>query len=145
MCVVNRISAEPPTHLECAEFSVKACPFLTKPHMVRRENDLPEGLTDGPGFMIRRNPGCVAIWVTRRYALQQTGEGVLFKVSDPETVTWWREGRAATRAEAIESLETGLPALMAPAEAEGPDSVALLKRLVAKAMAYFPTKREATR
>src|SRR5437764_29347 len=31
MCAVNRVSSEPPSHRECAEFSVRACPFLTKP------------------------------------------------------------------------------------------------------------------
>src|SRR5262245_13722710 len=31
MCAVNRISAEPPSHLECATFAATACPFLTHP------------------------------------------------------------------------------------------------------------------
>jgi hypothetical protein len=47
MCSVNRLSAEPPAHIACARYSVRACPFLTKPHMVRRENDLPEGIVAG--------------------------------------------------------------------------------------------------
>src|SRR5262245_54991717 len=41
MCTVNRVTVEPPCHLDCAEFSVRACPFLSKPQMTRRENDLP--------------------------------------------------------------------------------------------------------
>ena len=28
MCAINRISAEPPSHRECAEWSARACPFL---------------------------------------------------------------------------------------------------------------------
>src|SRR5687768_6618400 len=39
MCGVNRISSEPPSHYQCARFSAEACPFLARPHMVRREND----------------------------------------------------------------------------------------------------------
>src|SRR5262245_2742625 len=31
MCAVNRISAEPPSHRECASFSARGCPFLTRP------------------------------------------------------------------------------------------------------------------
>src|SRR6267154_1896953 len=37
MCMVNRTSAEPPSHRDCAEFSVRNCPFLTTPDMHRRE------------------------------------------------------------------------------------------------------------
>src|SRR4051812_13673711 len=33
MCAVNRISSEPPSHLECAQFSAMACPFLVRPKM----------------------------------------------------------------------------------------------------------------
>jgi hypothetical protein len=32
MCAVNRVSAEPPSHVRCAEWSARACPFLTRPH-----------------------------------------------------------------------------------------------------------------
>src|SRR5215467_3774641 len=30
MCTLNRVSAEPPSHRDCAEFAAKACPFLTQ-------------------------------------------------------------------------------------------------------------------
>jgi len=43
MCGINRTSAEPPCHLICAQWSARNCPFLSKPQMTRRENDLPEG------------------------------------------------------------------------------------------------------
>jgi hypothetical protein len=33
MCAVNRNIAEPPSHLSCAEYSVRACPFLSNPRM----------------------------------------------------------------------------------------------------------------
>src|SRR5262245_17927108 len=39
MCAVNRTSAEPPSHRECAEYAVRACPFLTRPRMRRNEKD----------------------------------------------------------------------------------------------------------
>src|SRR5438046_1182517 len=46
MCGINRTSAEPPCHLECARYSAKNCPFLSKPHMTRRENGLRDGAWD---------------------------------------------------------------------------------------------------
>src|ERR1041385_2432550 len=28
MCAINRVTSEPPSHRECAEWSARACPFL---------------------------------------------------------------------------------------------------------------------
>src|SRR4029077_1545800 len=64
MCVINRVSAEPPSHPECAAYSVLACPFLSRPGMVRRENDLPEEAAK-TGLMIMRNPGASCVWTTK--------------------------------------------------------------------------------
>jgi hypothetical protein len=148
MCSINHVSSEPPSHVECAEFSVRACPFLSKPHMRRRENDLPEH-TDAAGFMIERNPGCCLVWVTRVYQAFRAlgpagGVGILFDIcgvgsDQPESVSWWAEGRPATRAEVEASIATGLPQLRALAEAEGPDAVAELDRRVVAARTLLPT------
>src|SRR5690606_32990139 len=43
MCVVNRVSAEPPAHRECAEYAAQACPFLSQPRMRRNERNMPAG------------------------------------------------------------------------------------------------------
>ena len=116
MCTITRTSAEPPSHLECAEWSVKACPFLTKPQMKRRTDDrmAPMSEANAPGIPITRNPGVSAVWVTTRYTLFPDDHGrPLIEVGDPADVTWWREGRAATREECLESIESGLPLLYA--------------------------------
>lgn len=114
MCAVSRTTAEPPSHLECAEWSVKACPFLSRPHMVRREDEVTERTAGNvAGVMFERNPGVTAIWTTFTFGLFPDGKGkMLIGVGDPVSVSWWREGRAATRAEVMESLETGLQALI---------------------------------
>lgn len=110
MCAVNRVSSEPASHVECAEFAVKACPFLTKPRMRRSPKE------DGPpvpGIMIERNPGVCLIWITRKYKPFRTKTGLLVEVGDPiRTPTAWREGREATTDELIESIKTGLPELL---------------------------------
>src|SRR5262245_10337978 len=40
MCAINRVSSEPPSHVECAEWSARNCPFLSRPHARRREDDV---------------------------------------------------------------------------------------------------------
>lgn len=114
MCAVNRISAEPPAHRDCAEYAVQACPFLTHPHMRRRENGLPEDVREPDGIMHRRNPGVSLIWTTRTWA-KQPGKW-LFTFDDPTEVTWWAEGRPATNDEAHTGLVTGLQQLQQEAD-----------------------------
>lgn len=112
MCAVNRISAEPPSHRECAEWSARACPFLTRPHMRRREAGLPEDRLAPAGKMIERNPGATLVWITKKYALKPDGRGgVLFSFGDPQETLWFAEGREATRDEIMESINSGLPIL----------------------------------
>ena len=113
MCCVNRISGDPPSHLECALWSVKGCPFLTKPQMVRREDELVNRHRPNVGgIMIERNPGVMLIWVTKKYTLASDGRGRhLFSLGEPDSLSWWSEGRRATREEVMRSIDTGLPLL----------------------------------
>lgn len=133
MCCVNRMSAEPPSHRDCAEYGVKACPFLSKPKMRRNEVNQIEGGRPMPGIAIQRNPGATALWVTRNYDLMRVEHGVLFRMGDPEKVAWYAEGRSATKAEVMHSVQTGLPLLEEAANKEGPEAIAEL----AKAMIAF--------
>lgn len=114
MCTVNRIAADPATHPDCADWSVRGCPFLTKPKMVRREDELTESQKHNvAGIMIERNPGVMAIWTTKSFKVVRDPVGKpLLSLGDPESVTWWREGRPATRAEVVEGMATGLPTLL---------------------------------
>lgn len=136
MCVVNWISAEPPSHLECAQYSAQACPFLTRPHMVRRDSSLPEGIVKPAGHMVTRNPGVTALWETRYDGIDVLVEdrGYLFRfVAEPKRLRLYAEGRLATSDEIRRSLETGLPALESAACEEGLFAVAMLTRAVARA------------
>ena len=137
MCGVNRISSEPPSHLACARFAVVACPFLSRPMAKRRDvGDLPHARP--PGVMIERNPGVSLIWVTRSYRLAREGRAALFKMGPPGSVSWWCEGRLATRAEVVESIRTGLPSLTEIAAEEGPEALAMLQRMVDRAKKLLP-------
>lgn len=138
MCAVNRISSEPPSHVSCAEFSARACPFLSKPSAKRREGGMPEEATPPPGVAIMRNPGVALVWVTDSYEIRRVGDGVLLKIGNPRGVLWFCEARQATRVEVLKGIETGLPQLMDSAKLQGPDAVAALERALERAMKLVP-------
>ncbi len=138
MCVVNRVTSEPPNHRECAEYSVKACPFLNSPKRRRRENDLPEDARSMPGVMLKRNPGVTALWTVKTYGVFQEGDGFLFDVGAPIDVQWWTCGRAATRDEVVASIDMGMSALRELAAAEGPAAIAKLRAMCCDAVNHLP-------
>jgi hypothetical protein len=139
MCATNRISAEPPSHVECAIFSATACPFLTKPKAVRREANLPDAVVFS-ATGLERNPGVTLVWATRHYKPFRAGRELLFEIGDPIETRWYREGRTATREEVLESVNSGLPLLREIADTEK-DPVAAnqdLDRRVEAAEQYYP-------
>lgn len=136
MCAINRVSAEPPSHAECADWSARACPFLSRPHARRRPTGY-EDLAASPGTMIERNPGVTMVWHARDYRLQAVENGRLFRIGDPAKIATYCEGRPATHAEVMESIDSGYPKLLEAAEAEGPDAVAALGQMRARAIALL--------
>lgn len=116
MCAINRISAEPPSHVECAEWSARNCPFLSRPHAKRREDDtinVAACAAAVAGHMIPRNPGVSLVWKCGRYTIFNDGAGKpLIEVGDlTQKPTWWAEGRPATRVEILDSITSGFPLL----------------------------------
>jgi hypothetical protein len=109
MCGVNRTSAEPPCHRECAIASAKRCPFLSHPGRIRDEDNLPAGMVAGVG--IKRNPGVTMLWTSAYETWRPPGGGLLFEMGEPSEVLWLRMGRPATRAEVWASVESGEPLL----------------------------------
>jgi hypothetical protein len=146
MCAVNRISSEPPSHRECATYAARNCPFLTKPQMTRRTDETLEAMrTPAPGIMIERNPGVTLLWYTRRHLLltvkNQPGaaDGVLIQLGRPFKWEWYCRGRHATRRQAMESMESGIPILRQQAEAhDGPEGVAFLEYQITQAYRLLP-------
>jgi hypothetical protein len=142
MCGINRTSAEPPCHHDCAVWSIRACPFLSQPKRIRDERDMPEGhFVTGVG--ITRNPGVSMLWHTKGYKTYRPDAlrvGVLFELGEPLVVEWWREGRLATRAEVMESIGTGLPILLNEAAKEGAVACMELGRMVERFMHVVPAE-----
>jgi hypothetical protein len=142
MCAVNRVSAEPPAHAVCARFAVTACPFLSRP-LAKRAHHPTATYRQPPGLMLERNPGVVLIWETSTYRVERQPEGgMLFRIGSPSRTSWWCEGREATRAEIVESLRTGLPALVRVAQQNGPEAIAHLQALVERTVKLVPVERE---
>ncbi|MEX3635998.1 hypothetical protein [Paraburkholderia sp. BR14320] len=119
MCTINRASAEPPSHLDCATFAATTCPFLVLPKAVRRDAKLPEERADPAGVFVKHNPGVCAIWITKDYGVRRVDDGVLFNMGEPSEVLWYTQGRRASRAEVMTAIEAGLPLLREIAQAEG--------------------------
>ncbi len=130
MCAVNRLNSEPPQHLECSLYAAMACPFLTRPQAKRREANMIEETHEPAGVMIKRNPGAVCVWATLSHRPFRQGRGLLFDLGPPHSMQWFVEGRAGTREEVEESIRTGVPTLIAAAQADGPKAVADVLRAV---------------
>lgn len=140
MCGINRTSAEPPSHKDCAQWSARNCPFLSKPQMTRREGEmLGGGIGETPaGVMIKRNPGVTLLWTTKSYQLFGDGnDGVLIRIGAPEGIEWWALGKPATRAQVEESVRSGLPNLERMAELE-PGAMDDLRKKTASLETLYP-------
>jgi hypothetical protein len=142
MCTVNLVTPEPPSHLDCAVWSAQNCAFLATPNMTRRDRHMPEGTVNPAGIMIRRNPGASVVWVTsyRAWKAHREGRGYLFRLGPARRALWFAEGREATRAEVLASINSGLPLLREMAEEDGPEAVAELERMHAAALVYLPAE-----
>jgi hypothetical protein len=133
MCMVNRNISEPPSHLSCIEYAVKACPFLTQPKMRRNEKDKPGGHI--AGISLEDNPGLTVVWTTFSYKpFKPRGGGVLFEIGDPEHVEYYTEGRKATQEETLAVLEERIPKLYEQATKDGPEAIAELDGMYARAI-----------
>jgi hypothetical protein len=138
MCAVNTVTSEPPCHLECAEFSAMACPFLTRPRMRRNDKDLPTAIADAPGVSIDRNPGVTCVWVCKSYRPFDAGNGWLIRLGAPTAVKWFAEGKRATREQVLASIASGYPLLLGLAKQEGRSAVIALEAQRERALKLLP-------
>lgn len=143
MCAVNRISSEPPAHHDCAIYSATVCPFLSNPAMRRRPVEGVDSMIPAAGQAIMRNPGVTLVWVTRSYKVIRSpmgAKGLLCEIGDPTETLWYARGRPATRAEILESIESGLPLLRdaCQLDADPGNSRDVLAGEIARAMALVP-------
>lgn len=112
--LMNRISGEPPSHLDCAEWSARACPFLANPGKERRVTAIPEATTELGGVHVMENPGVSAVITTQGWSIISDGrDGVLWKFDYISGVLWRAEGREASRSEVLAAFDISAERLLA--------------------------------
>lgn len=121
MVVVNRIAADPPAHEACAAYTVTACPFLSRPDI-----------------------GGMVAWSTTGFTIERprfgVGGGVLLRMGEPTSVSWWTGGRLASRGEATKLLGDAYARLVAECEYD-PDprgAADVLDRQLHEAVRWLP-------
>jgi hypothetical protein len=127
MCGINRVTMEPPSHRKCAEYAVRACPFLTRPLAKRDERGLEGAVT--VGIMLKRNPGVTLLWITRQWRPFQVDNGSLFRIGEPTECLFFARGRKATSEEVLASVDhpEGFQKLEAMARRDGGDAMRELR------------------
>jgi hypothetical protein len=70
------------------------------------------------------------LWTTTEFSTFRTGgihspgnAGTLLHLGEPRTVSWWAEGRTATRAEILHSVATGYPLLEEMARSQSQEAL----------------------
>jgi hypothetical protein len=113
MCVLNRISSEPPAHKGCALFAAKYCPFLSNPRMHRQDHNLPSPdlLVDPAGIHFEGNPGICVVWIALDYEVFAAPGGQLIQLGEPVEVRWFQSGERASPDAATEALRAGFQKL----------------------------------
>jgi hypothetical protein len=140
MCGINRTTSEPPSHLECAQWSARNCPFLSNSEAIRRTDEkFGMDMKNCAGFSLTRNPGVTMLWITNTYSVFNDGKGKpLLHMGEPNKVEWYAEGKPATKEQVLASIDSGLPALVAVAQKEA-GAMKYLMELREKLEKYIPT------
>ena len=103
---IQGISNEPPSHIECAEFAVRACPFLLLPKAQHRSIDNPK--VQKVPRAAKGNPGICCLYIVRGYVHHKKPKGVIFQTGQAVRVDWYTQGRPATRSEVLAAINASL-------------------------------------
>src|SRR5271166_4447128 len=101
LSAAQRLYADPPSHVECAEFSAKVCPFLSIPTAQRREANKPAHVAM-PGQQIMENHEVTGMLITTGYSMLPQGA---LAADEPREIRWFHQGRPATRSEVQHAIE----------------------------------------
>ena len=100
LSAAQRLYADPPMHVNCAEFSVKVCPFLAIPTAQRREANKPAHV-EMAGEQVVENPEVIGVLITTGYT--KLPNGVLL-ANEPRDIYWFHQGRSASRSEVQQAI-----------------------------------------
>lgn len=125
MCVINGISAEPPSRPVEARYAARVCPFLAIPSAGRREAGLDErdDVVAPPGIMDFGNPGVTCVLTTKSYSVKASG---LIEVGFPTTwLEWYYKGEKVESSAEILDPEGPIQKALNAAEVKLFESAAL--------------------
>lgn len=141
--VITRSTSEPASHRSCADFAVAACPFMVLPKAKYRSANLPEeSHRPEEENLLTDNTGVSAVIITRSFEItNKTSGDWMISVGEPEAILWSREGRSATRAEAVDALDRRMSYLRKIALKDTETSKKLLERRFFDVITnWLPTK-----
>lgn len=136
MGAINRICSEPPSHLDCAEYAVEACPFLLYPNAKRRElnQNVPQKIP--AGVLALHNPGVTLLWSTKSSTFATNQRPCLLLLGEPTTVRWYTEGHLASQAQASAAVDDARERLSAMCGSNG--DLARLAKDTERLRKYLP-------
>jgi hypothetical protein len=114
---LHRISFEPPSHIECAEYAIQAFPFILLPTSQRGDGGCEEGIS-GRIMTLMLNAGVGVLWTTKTWTEGRTTREAMMVLGEPTTVRWFVQGRPASRAEAQAGMDAAFPRLQAMCRSE---------------------------
>lgn len=122
--MINSIVVDPPSHVECAEFAVKVCPFMVYPEK-RRGPEAENNVT--PGEMLPHNPGLAFVFIAGYPHFIDSSDGrggrLIRMPPVPLQLTAWARGRWAQPDELAAGIRLGMSKLMDIAFSEGTGSL----------------------
>lgn len=136
MGLINGVSAEPPSHRECANFAARHCPYIANPRMGRVPAEK-HGTVDHPGTMDQGNPGVWCV-IECQGPVQLVSGKQLIKVAPIANVDWWAMGRKASPEEARAGFEERAELLSGYAAREPRQEQIALARRIADARDWLP-------
>jgi hypothetical protein len=121
MSAIEGATPEPPSHYDCARFSVRHCPHLSTP---KAKPSTKHG--EGAGYGARANvskvrSGVTAIWMTRGRGAAPfaAGGGILFGLDGPERLEWYAAGGPASAWTSARQSPSSCPPCGAPLYGKG--------------------------
>jgi hypothetical protein len=107
---ITLVDDEPPMHQLCAEFAAQACPWMMRPGMKRGQAVKPDGtltpaeILNTPGTVYSGAPKVWALIEVQSYYADRQADGtILYHMGQPVEMSWWAEGRRATREQVIDA------------------------------------------
>lgn len=135
---LNRVTAEPPSHKDCADWAAVACPFLAQAQD-RRAIGLPD-IQPLPDYATPTQPPVTVVWTTkaRNIELFKSPDGALLvSFGSPTSIGWFRQSRSASRAECLAAIDEGI-AYLKDLSSGSAAEIAGIERRRSRLASYLP-------